>query len=217
MNINKLINDFKKYDSATVQNAMILIRGFTSETQDYTGPSLKSFYLGNKAVVGVAITAKVTPLKTQKNVIDWDNYYDEVAKCDLPVIGVLQDIEKEKGRAAIMGDGMAYKHKAIGAVGVIAEGSIRDLPGIIQAKCPVWGTGRVPGHGPFNLIETQTTVEVANLTINPNDLLIGDGDGITRIPLEIAEETLKVCEEVRLKETKVQNEFKKKIINTKEK
>ena len=215
-NIKEIIRDLSEYDSATVQNAMILIRGFTSETQDYTGPSLKSFYLGNKAVVGVAITAKVTPLKTQKNVIDWDNYYDEVAKCDLPVIGVLQDIEKEKGRAAIMGDGMAYKHKAIGAVGVIAEGSIRDLPGIIQAKCPVWGTGRVPGHGPFNLIETQTTVEVANLTINPNDLLIGDGDGITRIPLEIAEETLKVCEEVRLKETKVQNEFKKKIISTKE-
>ena len=115
-NIKEIIRDLSEYDSATVQNAMILIRGFTSETQDYTGPSLKSFYLGNKAVVGVAITAKVTPLKTQKNVIDWDNYYDEVAKCDLPVIGVLQDIEKEKGRAAIMGDGMAYKHNVLAEV-----------------------------------------------------------------------------------------------------
>jgi len=215
--IKKIIRDLSEYDSATVQNAMILIRGFTSETQDYTGPSLKSFYLGQKSVVGIAITAKVTPLNKQKTVIDWDNYYDEVSKCDLPVIGVLQDIEKDKGRAAIMGDGMAHKHKALGAVGVIAEGSIRDLPGIIQAKCPIWGTGRVPGHGPFNLIETQTQVEVANLLINPNDLLIGDEDGITRIPIEIAEETLKVCEEVRLKESKVINEFKKKIINIKEK
>tara|TARA_B100001079_G_scaffold245317_1_gene233158 strand:+ start:1434 stop:2105 length:672 start_codon:yes stop_codon:yes gene_type:complete len=208
-NIKEIIRDLSEYDSATVQNAMILIRGFTPETQDYTGPSLKSFYL-EKPVVGISITAKVTPLNIQKTVIDWDNYYDEVSKCDLPVIGVLQDIEKDKGRAAIMGDGMAHKHKALGAVGVIAEGSIRDLPGIIQAKCPVWGTGRVPGHGPFNLIETQTPVEVANLSINPNDLLIGDGDGITRIPLEIAEETLKVCKEVRLKESKIINEFRKK-------
>ena len=121
--LKEIIRDLSEYDSATVQNSMILIRGFTSETQDYTGPSLKSFYLGQKPVVGIAITAKVTPLNKQKTVIDWDNYYDEVAKCDLPVIGVLQDMEKDKGRAAIMGDGMAHKHKALGAVGVIAEGN----------------------------------------------------------------------------------------------
>ena len=66
---------------------------------------------------------------------------------------------------------------------------------------PVWGTGRVPGHGPFNLVETQVQVEVAKLIINPGDLLIGDEDGLTRIPLEIAEETLNKCKEVREKET----------------
>ena len=35
MNINKLINDFKKYDSATVQNAMILVRGYVDANEDY--------------------------------------------------------------------------------------------------------------------------------------------------------------------------------------
>ena len=50
---------------------------------------------------------------------------------------------------------------------------------------PVWATGRVPGHGPFNLIETQTDVEVGDLVIKPGDLIIGDSDGITRIPLSL--------------------------------
>ena len=27
----------------------------------------------------------------------------------------------------------------------------RDLPGIAAAEMPVWATGRVPGHGPFQL------------------------------------------------------------------
>ena len=75
---------------------------------------------------------------------------------------------------------------------------------------PVWGTGRVPGHGPFNLIETQTEVEVAGLKINSGDLLIGDTDGITRVPLDIAEETVKKSQEVREKETKSISAYKSK-------
>ena len=109
------------------------------------------------------------------------------------MIGGIVDIEKNKGRVAVMGDGMALKHKALGAVGVINGGSIRDLPGIAAAEMPVWTTGRVPGHGPFNLIETQTDVEVGDLVIKPGDLIIGDSDGITRIPMDLAEITLKKC------------------------
>jgi regulator of RNase E activity RraA len=110
-----------------------------------------------------------------------------------------------------MGDGMALKHKTLGAVGVINGGSIRDVPGISEVGMPVWATGRVPGHGPFNLIETQTEVEVADLIINAGDLLIGDTDGITSIPLDIAEETLLKCKEVRDFETKIFDELKKKL------
>jgi len=75
---------------------------------------------------------------------------------------------------------------------------------------PVWGTGRVPGHGPFNLIETQTEVDVAGLKINSGDLLIGDTDGITRVPLDIAEETVIKSQEVREKETKAISAYKSK-------
>jgi len=93
--------------------------------------------------------------------------------------------------------------KALGAVGMVAGGSVRDIPGIKKADMPVWGTGRVPGHGPFNLIETQTQIEVAKLVIDPGDLIIGDEDGLTRIPLDIAEDTLIKCKVVREKEAKL--------------
>ena len=98
---------------------------------------------------------------------------------------------------------MANMARVLGAVGMVAEGSVRDIPGIKKANMPVWGTGRVPGHGPFNLIETQTSVVVSKLKIDPGDLLIADEDGITRIPLEIAEETLEKCEAVRKKESEM--------------
>ena len=69
MNINKLINDFKKYDSATVQNAMILVRGYVDANEDYTSPDLKSYNF-YETIVGVAVTGKVTPLNEPQNKIE---------------------------------------------------------------------------------------------------------------------------------------------------
>ena len=205
MDLNKIINDYKEFDSATVQNAMILVRGYVDANTDYTSPDLKSYNF-DKPIVGVAVTGKVTPLNEPSSKIDFNDLYGNIKKNDLPVIVVLEDVEKEKGRAAIIGDVMANMARVLGAVGMVAEGSVRDIPGIKKANMPVWGKGRVPGHGPFNLVETQTSVEVANLKINPGDLLIADEDGITRIPLDIAEETLQKCLEVRKKESEMMSE-----------
>ena len=205
MDLNKTINDYKEFDSATVQNAMILVRGYVDANTDYTSPDLKSYNF-DKPIVGVAVTGKVTPLNEPSSKIDFNDLYGNIKKNDLPVIVVLEDVEKEKGRAAIIGDVMANMARVLGAVGMVAEGSVRDIPGIKKANMPVWGKGRVPGHGPFNLVETQTSVEVAKLKINPGDLLIADEDGITRIPLDIAEETLQKCLEVRKKESEMMSE-----------
>ena len=184
---------------------MILVRGYVDANTDYTSPDLKSYNF-DKPIVGVAVTGKVTPLNEPSSKIDFNDLYGNIKKNDLPVIVVLEDVEKEKGRAAIIGDVMANMARVLGAVGMVAEGSVRDIPGIKKANMPVWGKGRVPGHGPFNLVETQTSVEVANLKINPGDLLIADEDGITRIPLDIAEETLQKCLEVRKKESEMMSE-----------
>jgi len=205
MDINKIINSFKKYDSATVQNAMILVRGYVDANVDYTSPELKSYNF-YEPVVGIAVTGKVTPLNEPSEKIDFNDLYGNIKNTEYPVIVVLQDIEKENGRAAIIGDVMANMARVLGAVGMVAAGSVRDIPGIKKANMPVWGTGRVPGHGPFNLIETQTSVEIASLKIDPGDLLIADEDGITKVPLEIAEQTLEKCLEVRKKETEMMQE-----------
>ena len=205
MDINKIINSFKKYDSATVQNAMILVRGYVDANVDYTSPELKSYNF-YEPVVGIAVTGKVTPLNEPSEKIDFNDLYGNIKNTEFPVIVVLQDVEKENGRAAIIGDVMANMARVLGAVGMVAAGSVRDIPGIKKANMPVWGTGRVPGHGPFNLIETQTSVEIASLKIDPGDLLIADEDGITKVPLEIAEQTLEKCLEVRKKETEMMQE-----------
>ena len=208
-----IIKRLKKYDSATVQNAAIRVRGFIDEKEDYTNPELRCFNNGGSTVVGYAITAEVQPVNTPDSIIDWNEYYDELANSNFPVICILKDVDNPLGRGAVFGDGMAFRHVALGAVGVIVEGSIRDLPGIKKARCPVWAKGRVPGHGPFNLVSVAKNLEVSGLNISQGDLLVGDRDGITKVPLKYAEKISKVCDDVRKDESKMHKYFTSKDFN----
>ncbi|MDP6666642.1 MAG: RraA family protein [Dehalococcoidia bacterium] len=197
-----VLNMLAEYDSATVQNAGILVRGFIPEDEDYTDPSVREYVSpGPHPAVGYALTSTWAPLNEQPG-LDSDriSYFDSIARANVPVIVVQQDVEKPARRGAIIGDGMAYQMKALGAVGALVDGNARDVPGIEQAGLPLWATGRVPGHGPFNMIEHGIPVTVASLKIRPGDILVCDADGTTRVPVDIAADVAEMCAEVRARE-----------------
>lgn len=196
----KLLDDLARYDTATVQNAAILVRGHIPASEDYSGPALRYMTPEFGTTVGVAVTAELTPLHRREEPASWNDYYDSIAYAGVPIISVLKDVDQPAGRGAIMGDGMAYRHRALGCVGVIVDGNARDLPGIAKAKCALWATGRVPGHGPFNIVRHGIPVVAAGLLIEPGDIVVCDGDGITRVPVEIASDVAQKAAEVRKKE-----------------
>ncbi len=196
------LDTLAEYDSATVQNAGILVRGYIHADDDYTDPSICEYISpGAKPAVGYAFTSTWTPLSgpASDGYLRTD-YFDSIARANVPVIVVQQDVDKPARRGAIIGDGMAYQMSALGAVGALVDGNARDVPGIKQAGLPLWATGRVPGHGPFNMLAHEIAVTVASLNINPGDILVCDADGATRVAVDEAADVAKMCAEVRTKE-----------------
>ena len=198
-----ILQGLAEFDSATVQNAAILVRGYVPEATDYTGPEIRKVAGSPESVkVGYALTSTWMPLNEPVGTVpDRNGFWDSIGEADAPVIAVLKDIDKPARRGAIIGDGMAYIMKALGAVGAVVDGNARDIPGIEKAALDTWATGRVPGHGPFSMIEHGIDVEIAGLTISPGDILVCDGDGATRVPVDIAPDVVKACAEVRTKES----------------
>ncbi|HJP28237.1 MAG TPA: RraA family protein [Dehalococcoidia bacterium] len=204
-----ILDTLAEYDSATVQNAGILVRGYIHENDDYTDPTIREYVSpGVKPAVGYALTSTWTPLSgsTSDGYARMD-YFDSIAKANFPVIVVQQDVDNPSSRGAIIGDGMAYQMAALGAVGALVEGNARDVPGIKDAGLPLWATGRVPGHGPFNMVEHEIAVTVASLKINPGDILVCDADGATRVAVDEATDVAKMCAEVRAKEGNLHRYF----------
>ena len=176
-----VLDTLAEYDSATVQNAGILVRGYVHQDEDYTDPSLREYVSpGARPAVGYALTSTWTPLNESPNNAngrvnaDRIEYFDSIARANVPVIVVQQDIEHPARRGAIIGDGMAYQMKALGAVGALVDGNARDVPGINQASLPLWATGRVPGQ-----LTNRKLVARGEVTrVIPGDLLVDVEDEV---------------------------------------
>ncbi len=202
----QILDALAEYDSATVQNAAAIVYGgYINAVNDYSGPELQPYLRdldgSGKPTVGYALTSTWTPLHEPTiEIAGRLDYLDSIAYANAPVIVVQQDVDVPARRGAIIGDGMAYQMRALGAVGAVVDGNARDLPGIEEAGLNLWATGRVPGHGPFNMIDHGIPVTVAGLLIQPGDLLVCDGDGVTRVPTDIAADVVIACAEVRARE-----------------
>lgn len=186
------------FDSATIYNAVEKVQGVSNE--DYTGPEIQYLTPEFGVVVGYAVTAEVTPLNETESNLSWLDYYDLLNETPGPMIAVMKDVDVRPKRGALFGDGMARIHKQLGVVGAVIEGAIRDLAGIREAGLPIWGIGMVSGHGPFNVRAIARPLVVGQMLIQTGDLILADGDGVVKIPLDIVEDTLKMANEIRSKE-----------------
>jgi len=171
-----MIADAVKINMEKISNNLV------SQPINYTGPEIKSLLPQLGAVTGKIVTAEVTTNDPDSAGLSWDDYYDLIDQEPQPVISIIKDIDTKHGRGASFGDGMAAVHKALGVVGVVIDGSVRDIDGISQVKLPVWGKGLVPGHGEFKLIRVNSQITVGQLLVNPSEILIADSDGCTKIP-----------------------------------
>ena len=211
----EVIDGLADYDSATVQNAAAIVYGgYVSEHIDYSGPDLKPYLWDvdgtGKAVVGYAVTSTWMPLHgPSDDPNERSDLLDSIARANAPTIVVQQDIDLPSRRGAIIGDEMAHQMAALGAVGAVVDGNARDIPGINRAGLSLWATGRVPGHARFSFIDHGIPVDVAGLRILPGDILVCDGDGVTRISVDVAADVLRQCAEVRERESKTFAYFSK--------
>ena len=212
----ELLSELELFDSATVQNAGVIIKGYTEASNDYTNPDISRHVKIKNCRVGIAHTSTWTPITPpKKDPANKNDFYDSILNNNLPTIAVLKDVDIVNKRGAIIGDGMAYIMNRLGAVGAIVDGNSRDILGIKKSGLDLWSTGVVPGHAQFEMIEYNISLSICDLTVNPGDILVCDDDGITKVNPELLAETVKVSHEVRQKESNshkyfLQKDFTKK-------
>ncbi len=104
--------------------------------------------------------------------------------------------------AAAWGELLSTRAVALGAVGAVTDGAVRDLPGIAAIGFPVWAAGTTPrdGRGRQSMVAFGVRVVCGAVTVEPGDLVVADADGVVVVPADIAASVIGEARAGRAKE-----------------
>lgn len=109
-------------------------------------------------------------------------WWAHVLAIPAPRIVVFEDVDDPPGRGAFWGEVQANIHIALGCVGVLTNGSVRDVPEILKLPFSYFAGSLSVSHAYASLIDFGTPVTVDGLTVQEGDLLHGDVHGVLQIP-----------------------------------
>jgi len=184
----------REFDTPTICNA---IEGFgvRERTAGFTKPGLRQQVAWDgKPVVAYARTARISadvPMCPQH----WDEmerYYRQYEDCELPQVAVIQDVDEEP-IGSFWGDVQATVHRALGCVGAITNGGVRDLKGVEKVGFNLFSREILVAHAYVHIVEAGIPVTVFGLTVKPGDLIHADYHGAVVIPGEIAKDVARAC------------------------
>jgi len=157
-------------------------------------------------MVGYAATARLRsgdPPMAGRFYRDRTDWWNSILQMPAPRVVVLEDLDKPPGVGAFLGDMHAAILKALGCVGFVTDGAVRDLPRVHDLGFPLFAGSVAVSHAYAHIFEFGSTIKVGGLEVKPGDLLHGDQHGILTVPTRIAAEVPAVASRLRESEKKV--------------
>jgi regulator of RNase E activity RraA len=138
-------------------------------------------------MVGYAVTLVVEPgnpahRKARPDAIA--EYRRYIASVPGPKIVVVQDLEKPRTIGSFWGEVNANIHRALGCVGTITDGAIRDLDEMTNAGFKALARRLCVGHAAVYPVRFNCEVEVFGRAVAPGDLIHADKHGFIVIAPE---------------------------------
>ena len=105
--------------------------------------------------------------------------------------------------AGVFGDILCQRMQERKVSGMITDGVVRDLEGVLQTKLSVWaaGTSAPPSVAGLTFVNWQEPIGCGSVAVMPGDLIVADKDGAVVVPIKLVPEVLsKSIEQENLEE-----------------
>jgi regulator of RNase E activity RraA len=140
-------------------------------------------------MVGFAKTATIrtkdkVPLGEGSYMAKRLDYLDYVAAPPAPSIVVIEDLDGEHvGFGAFWGEVQSNLHKALGCIGTVTNGSIRDIP-MIPPGFQMLAGSIGPSHAYVHVVDYGVPVTVHGMMVTSGELVHADRHGAVVVPVE---------------------------------
>jgi regulator of RNase E activity RraA len=155
------------------------------------------------AMVGYAVTVTIRASVPPERGVSAPNVWAEMDKVPKPWVVVIDDLDYPRPVGSYWGEVNASVYKALGGVGTVTNGGVRDLPEVRATRFHFFSSCVLASHAYVHVAEVGSPVTISGLTVHPGDLLHGDEHGVTSIPLEIARDLPRAARELEARERKL--------------
>ena len=158
-------------------------------TVGFAGPQVRQMFPALPPIIGYAVTARTVAARelAAKRSLSRADYWRYIEGSGAkPRIAVVEDMDDPPSLGAFFGEVNANIHRALGCVGAITNGGIRDMDEVEALRFPIWAGSVLVSHAYMRLVDFGVPVTVGGLVVQEGDLLLADRHGVVEIPLAIA-------------------------------
>ncbi|MFQ5896841.1 MAG: RraA family protein [Candidatus Methylomirabilia bacterium] len=180
------LNALRKVTSPSVANAIETFQ-LRPRSEGFMSSEIRALFPEVGPLVGHAVTALIraesAPQEGHRaSTFAWWEY---ILSIPAPRVVVVHDLDDPRGQGAQWGEVQASIHKALGCVGVITDGSVRDLDEVRTLGFQFAAAHVSVSHAWVHMVDFGLPVKVGGLWVRPGDLLHFDQHGVVSIPPEI--------------------------------
>lgn len=179
-------------------SSLLRKRGLNNVSIDGLRPSQPG-----KRLVGIARTLRYVPNREDLFKSHGGGYnaqkrlFDDLGPGQVVVIDARRETD-----AGTLGDILALRARRLGAAGIVTDGAVRDADVITETGIPTYYAAAHPAvlgrrHVPW---ATDETIACGGATVQPGDVIVGDGDGVLVIPPDLIEDLVAEAEQQEAEE-----------------
>ena len=188
----------RRYDTCTIANAIETF-DVRPRTAGFMSPEIRSIFPQHGVMVGYAVTARARAGRPAEVSYSRHGWWDAIVAAPAPRVAVIQDLD-DPPVGAFWGEVQSNIHQALGCVGCVTNGGVRDLREVEPLGFHYYAGSVMVSHAYVHMVDFGTPVTVGGLEIKPGDLIHADLHGVQVIPEEIARELPSAAEKIIAKE-----------------
>lgn len=195
----------RQFDTCMVANAVETFNVRLHNT-GFTDASIRCIFDDAPPLVGYAATARLRsgqPPMVGSTFHDRGDFWNSILEVPAPRILVLEDKDNPPGRGAFVGDMHAAILKALGCIGYVTNGAVRELPAVGAMGMQLFAGNVAVSHAYAHIFDIGASITVGGMEVHPGDLLHGDRHGVLTIPAKIAAAIPPVAAEIQRAEKTV--------------
>jgi 4-hydroxy-4-methyl-2-oxoglutarate aldolase len=183
------VEALRHLDACTIANTIETFQ-LRLRNEGFSDGSIRCLFPRRRPMVGYAATVQIrgaSPPTGAHAYLERTDWWDYIQSVSAPRVVVVQDISSQPGLGALLGEVHVNILRALGCIGAVTNGAVRDLPAVEGLAFPFFAGNPSVSHSFVHIVSIGTPVTIGGLNIKSGDLLHGDLHGIQSIPPEIAD------------------------------